>query len=87
MVVDTAFDWGDDRRPDTALHKSVIYETHVKGISRTHPDLPPSLRGTYAALGSEPIIEHLTGLGVTTVELLTVTAVLRGVRTTESSTS
>ncbi|MEX1281219.1 MAG: glycogen debranching protein GlgX [Acidimicrobiia bacterium] len=57
-------------RPRIPWSDTVVYETHVKGISRTHPDLPPALRGTYAALGSEPIVEHLTGLGITTVELL-----------------
>src|SRR5690606_28732695 len=59
-----------DTRPRIPWSDTVIYETHVRGISRLHPDLPPRLRGTYAGLASEPIIDHLTGLGVTTVELL-----------------
>jgi glycogen operon protein len=72
VVVDTAFDWGDDRRPDTALHKSVIYETHVRGISMLHPEVPPELRGTYAGMASAPIVRHLEELGISAVELLPV---------------
>jgi isoamylase len=72
VVVDTAFDWGDDTAPDVPLHRSVIYETHVRGISMLHPDVPAELRGTYAGIASEPIIRHLTGLGISAVELLPV---------------
>jgi isoamylase len=71
-VVDTAFTWGADQRPQTPWHETVIYELHVKGFTRLHPDVPPSLRGTYAGLASEPAIRHLTGLGVTAVELMPV---------------
>jgi isoamylase len=71
-VVEDAFEWGDDRRPGTAWEDTVIYETHVKGISRLHPEVPAALRGTYLGLSSEPIVEHLRALGVTTVELLPV---------------
>ena len=55
-------------------HETIIYETHVKGISRLHPEVPEELRGTYAGLASDPIIDHLTRLGVTTIELLPVHA-------------
>ena len=72
LVVDDAFDWGDDRPPDTPWSQTVLYETHVQGISRLHPEVPPELRGTYAGLASPPILEHLTRLGVTAVELLPV---------------
>jgi isoamylase len=51
VVIDPAFDWGDDQRPDTPLHKTIIYELHVKGFTRLHPDIPEEIRGTYAALG------------------------------------
>jgi isoamylase len=71
-VVDTAFTWGDDRPPRTPWTDTVIYELHVKGFTANHPDVPPQLRGTYAALGSAPIIEYLQQLGVTAVELLPV---------------
>ena len=72
IVIDNAFDWGDDRPPRTPWSQTVIYECHVKGLTALHPDVPPNERGTYAAVGSEPIIEHLRSLGVTAVELLPV---------------
>jgi glycogen operon protein len=72
IVVDDAFPWGDDRPPDIPLHKSVIYELHVKGFTNLHPDVPRHLRGTYAGLASPAVIEYLQSLGVTAVELLPV---------------
>jgi len=72
VVVDSAFTWGDDRPPRTPWHKTVIYELHVKGITQMHPGIPEPLRGSYAALATEPIIEHLRRLGVTAVELMPV---------------
>jgi glycogen operon protein len=70
VVVGNHFDWGDDRRPDTPWHRSVIYEVHVKGFTARHPEVPPELRGTYLGLASPPAIDHLVRLGVTAVELL-----------------
>ena len=55
------FDWNGDRRLQTPWHETVIYETHVKGLTQTHPDLPPELRGTYAGLAQPPVIDHLCG--------------------------
>ena len=72
IVVDGAFDWGADQRPERPLYKSVIYETHVKGISMRHPEVPPELRGTYAGMATEPIVRHLVELGISAVELLPV---------------
>jgi glycogen operon protein len=72
IVVDDAFPWGDDRRLETPLHKSVIYELHVRGFTMQHPDVPEHLRGTYAGLATPPVIEYLQSLGVTAVELLPV---------------
>jgi glycogen operon protein len=72
VVVDTAFTWGDDRPPRTPWNHTVIYECHVKGLTKLHPDVPPHVRGKYLGLASEPIIEHLHSLGVTAVELLPV---------------
>ena len=72
QVVDTSFTWGDDRRPNTSWHDTVIYELHVKGFTKQHPEIPAQLRGTYAGLASAPAIEHLTRLGVTAVELMPV---------------
>ncbi len=71
-VIDPAFTWGDDRPPRTPWHKTVIYEVHVRGFSRLHPEIPEALRGTYSALCSEPAIQHLKELGVTAVELMPV---------------
>jgi isoamylase len=72
MVVDPAFDWGDDRRPRTGWADTVIYETHVRGLTLRHPDVPAELRGTYAGLAHPAVIDHLTSLGVTAVELMPV---------------
>ncbi len=74
QVVDTAFTWGDDRRPDIPWHETVIYELHVKGFTRLHPEVPPALRGTYAGLATTPVVEYLKRLGVTAVELMPVHA-------------
>src|SRR5712692_9914133 len=71
-VIDAAFTWGDDRPPRTPWHNTVIYEMHVKGFSKLHPDIPERLRGTYEALTTEPALEHLRKLGVTAVELMPV---------------
>lgn len=72
VVIDPAFDWEDDKAPATPLHRTVIYETHVRGLSITHPDVPPELRGTYAGMVTEPVLDHLQRLGVTAVELMPV---------------
>ncbi len=72
VVHDPYFDWGNDRPPGTPLHESVIYETHVKGLTRRHPEVAPHLRGTYAGVAHPAIVEHLTALGVTAVELMPV---------------
>ena len=74
-VVDEAFTWGDDRPPRTPWQDSVIYELHVKGFTQLHPDVPDQLKGTYAGLCSAPVVEYLTKLGVTAVELLPVHAI------------
>ena len=72
VVIDPAFTWGDDRPPRTPSHKTFIYEMHVRGFTMLHPEIPEKLRGSYAGVGSEPAIRHLTSIGVTAVELLPV---------------
>ena len=72
VVIDPAFDWQDDRAPATPWERTVIYECHVRGMTMRHPRVPERLRGTFLGLASEPVIEHLLGLGVTAVELLPV---------------
>jgi glycogen operon protein len=71
-VVDTAYTWGDDRAPRTPWHQTIIYEAHVKGFSKLHPEIPEAMRGTYLALCSEPAIRHFRHLGVTAIELMPV---------------
>ncbi len=72
VVVDPAFTWGADRAPHTPWHRTIIYELHVKGFTIQHPEVPAGLRGTYAALATAPVIDHLTQLGITAVELMPV---------------
>jgi len=72
MVVDEAFTWGSEQAPRIPWHKSVIYELHVKGFTIRHPDIPASLRGTYAGLATAPVIDHLMKLGITAIELMPV---------------
>ncbi len=70
VVIDDAFTWGADRRPQTPWAETVIYEAHVGGLTMRHPDLPEAQRGTFAGLGSKPVLDHLRALGVTAIELL-----------------
>ena len=72
VVIDPAFDWGDDQPPRIPFHETVIYEAHVRGLSMTHPEVPEALRGTYAGMASAPILEHLRALGITAIELMPV---------------
>ena len=72
IVVDDSFDWEGDRLLRVPLHCSVIYEVHVKGFTKLHPDIPEELRGTYAAMSHPAAVDHLRSLGVTAVELLPV---------------
>ncbi|KPC82665.1 glycogen debranching protein GlgX [Streptomyces sp. NRRL S-4] len=72
VVVHDDDDWAEDRRPKTPWADSVIYELHVRGFTKLHPDIPPELRGTYAGLAHPAAIGHLRRLGVTAVELLPV---------------
>ena len=70
VVVDSHFDWKGVARPRTPWARTLLYEVHVKGFTMRHPGVPPELRGTYAGFGSPAVIEHLSRLGVTAVELL-----------------
>ncbi|MBC7821762.1 MAG: glycogen debranching enzyme GlgX, partial [Planctomycetaceae bacterium] len=72
VVVNDAFIWRNDRPPKTPWHKTVIYETHVRGFTMRHPDVPEHLRGTYAGLATKASIKHLLKLGVTAVEIMPV---------------
>jgi isoamylase len=72
VVVDPAFSWGDDSPPSIPWHRVLIYELHVKGFTNRHPEVPPELRGTYAGLTCQPVLDHLHTLGITAVELMPV---------------
>ena len=71
-VIDSAFTWGNDRPPRIPWHESIIYELHVKGFTMRYPQVPDRLRGTYAGLATAPVIDYLTRLGITAVELMPV---------------
>ena len=70
VVVDDSYDWGEDIAPKIPLANTVIYEAHVVSLTKSHPEIPEVLRGTFAGMAHPVIIEHLKNLGVTTVELL-----------------
>lgn len=72
VVIDPHFDWEDDIPPKIPYHKTIIYESHVKGLTKTHPDIPEEIRGTYAAIAHPVMINYLKELGITAVELLPV---------------
>lgn len=74
VVIDGSFDWGGVGKPRIPMDRTVIYEGHVKGLTKRHPLVPPALHGTYAGLAHPAMIEHLLSLGVTSVELLPVHA-------------
>ncbi|ROS61957.1 glycogen operon protein [Frigoribacterium sp. PhB160] len=73
-VIDESFDWGGVEKPRTPLDRVVVYEAHVRGLTRLAPFVPDELRGTYAGLAADTTIAYLKGLGVTAVQLLPVHA-------------
>jgi glycogen operon protein len=72
IVIDNHFDWEGDKCPKRPLHDSIIYELHVKGFTATHPNIDPSVRGTYKALAHPEVIAYFKRLGITAVELMPV---------------
>ncbi len=74
VVVDPSFDWEGDRKPQTPMHRTVIYEAHVRGLTMRHPEVPEPLRGTYAGLAHPAVVGYLRDLGVTAIELMPVHA-------------
>ncbi|MFF5296347.1 glycogen debranching protein GlgX [Paractinoplanes globisporus] len=72
VVINPFFDWGNDRPLRIPFWETVIYETHVKGITVRHPGIPDDVRGTYSGLAHPAMIKHFQGLGVTAVELMPV---------------
>ncbi|MGN6219276.1 MAG: glycogen debranching protein GlgX [Microbacterium sp.] len=74
VVVEGSFDWGSSRKPAVPLDRTVLYEGHLKGLSKRHPELPGALRGTYAGLAHPAMVQHFLDLGVTSIELLPIHA-------------
>jgi glycogen operon protein len=74
VVLTDDFDWEGDRPLATPWHRTLLYEAHVKGLTKLHPEVPEPLRGTYAGLAHPAVLEHLQRLGVTAVELLPIHA-------------
>lgn len=72
VVIDPRFDWEGDKLPKIAYHRSIIYETHVKGFTKLHPAIPEEIRGTYAAIAHPVTIQYLKELGITAIELMPV---------------
>ncbi|HEV8298766.1 MAG TPA: alpha-amylase family glycosyl hydrolase, partial [Acidimicrobiales bacterium] len=72
VVVNPYFDWANDRPPRTPWADTIVYETHLKGLTVRHPDVPDEQRGSYRALGHPAVVRHLHELGVTAVELMPV---------------
>jgi glycogen operon protein len=72
VVIDPSFDWGDDKPPKIPYHLSIIYEAHVRGFTKLHPDIPDEIKGTYSAIGHPVTIEYLKKLGITAIELMPV---------------
>ncbi len=74
VVIDGGFDWGGVAKPAVPMDRTVIYEGHLKGMSKRHPLVPPALHGTYAGLAHPAMIEHFLSLGVTSIQLLPIHA-------------
>ncbi len=77
-VVDPSFTWGDDRQPDRPWPETIIYEAHLRGITKLHPAVPEALKGTAAGLSVREIIDYLKALGITAIELLPIHAFVTG---------
>ncbi|SFC57924.1 glycogen debranching protein GlgX [Tropicimonas isoalkanivorans] len=77
VVTDTVFDWDDDTALRRRWADSVVYEAHLRGLTMKHPDVPEEIRGTFPALAHPAVLDHLTRLGITAVELLPIQGFVR----------
>ena len=69
-VVDPAFTWGRSQKPRVPWEHTIFYETHVRGFTKRHSDVPEVLRGTFAGMAQKQIVDYIRSLGVTSVEFL-----------------
>lgn len=74
VVVDGRFDWGGVTKPQVPTDRKVIYEAHLRGLTKRNPHIPPALHGTYAGLAHPAMVDYLQDLGITSVELLPIHA-------------
>ncbi|MGW8483910.1 glycogen debranching protein GlgX [Microbacterium sp. NPDC055903] len=74
VVIADGFDWGGVAKPRIPLDRTVVYEGHLKGMTKRHPDVTPALHGTYAGLAHPAMIEYFHSIGVTSIELLPIHA-------------
>lgn len=74
VVIEDGFDWGGVAKPQIPLDQTIIYEAHLKGMTKRQPDVPPALHGTYAGLAHPAMIEYFHSLGITSIELLPIHA-------------
>ncbi|MCF0041262.1 glycogen debranching protein GlgX [Dyadobacter fanqingshengii] len=72
IVIDPAFDWEDDKAPKIPYHDTIIYEAHVKGLTKLHPGIPAEIQGTYAGIAHPVMIQYLNDMGITAIELMPV---------------
>lgn len=72
VVIDSSFDWEGDQQLQIPYHRSIIYETHVRGFTMQHPGIPEDIRGSYSALAHPVTIDYLKKLGITAIELMPV---------------
>ncbi len=86
-VVREPFDWGADQSPQIPWERTVIYECHVRGLTAQHPLVPEQLRGTYAGVSSDAMLDHFQRLGVTTLQLMPIHAHVDDCRLVQSGLS
>jgi isoamylase len=73
-VIDPAFTWSRDRAPRIPWDRTIFYEMHVKGFTKLHPAVKEDLRGTFAGLATEEVVDYVKSVGITSVELLPIHA-------------
>ncbi len=72
VVIDPAFTWLRDRRPEVPWEQTIFYEVHVRGFTKRHPEIAEDLRGTFSGMAAKESVDWIKSLGVTSVELLPV---------------